>query len=236
MSKSPSDWVVLPHGPLVQLADNLWRVEGDLPRMSLKRCMTIVRRADGKLIIYNAMALDEPTQDEVEALGEIAVVLVPSAYHRMDAPRYRARYPEARFLCPPGGRKRIEEVAQCDGDFREFEADEVVSLRVLDGIKGAEGVLKVVSSDGVTLVFNDAFFNVPHAGGFGGLVMRAIGSSGGPKVTRIFRTFVLKDKQAFRANLEELAQTPDLVRLIPAHGHVVDSDAASTLQSVAATV
>ena len=40
--KLDTEWNVLPHGPLTQLADNLWWVEGDLPNMSLERCMTVI--------------------------------------------------------------------------------------------------------------------------------------------------------------------------------------------------
>jgi len=44
-----SPWKVLPHKPIEKLAENLWRVEGDLEGMPLKRVMAIAKRADGSL-------------------------------------------------------------------------------------------------------------------------------------------------------------------------------------------
>jgi hypothetical protein len=47
---------------------------------------------------------------------------------------------------------------------------------------------------------------------------------------------LVKDKGALRADLERLADTPDLQRIVPSHGDVVTSDPAGALRRVAATV
>src|SRR5688500_14318601 len=101
MPKPPdTTWRVLPHGPLQQLAENLWCVLGSLPNMSLKRMMTIARRSDGGLLLHSAIALDEPTQRQLEALGPPTHLIVPNAVHRLDAPAYKARYPALRVFTP----------------------------------------------------------------------------------------------------------------------------------------
>jgi hypothetical protein len=69
MAKVHHTWNVLNHGPLEKLADNLWRVEGALPGMSLRRTMTVVRRADGSLPLHSPIALDDERLRELEALG-----------------------------------------------------------------------------------------------------------------------------------------------------------------------
>jgi len=61
-------WVVLPHGELEQLAENLWWTWGSVPRLSLRRSMVVARRRDGKLVIHNAVALDERGMKELEAI------------------------------------------------------------------------------------------------------------------------------------------------------------------------
>ena len=97
--------------------------------------------------------------------------------------------------------------------------------------------MTVRSSDGVTLVFNDAVFNLQHGRGLFMFVYgRLMGNAGGPKVTSITRWLLVKDKRAFRADLEALAATPGLTRIIVAHGDVIDDDAAGVLRSVAATL
>lgn len=231
-----STWTVLGHGPLVQLAENLWWVDGEVPHMALRRSCTIARRDDGGLVVHSAICLDEETQAQVEALGPITHVIVPNAFHRIDAPRYAVRYPDARIVAPRGGRAKIADVVRVDLTADEFPGGEDVSILAFDGVHGQENVLRVRSSDGVTLVFNDALFNVPHQPGLGGVVLRLIGSSGGPKATPLARFALYKDKPAARSCLAELALTPDLVRVIPGHGDIIRDDPAEVLRAVAASL
>jgi len=233
MPKAHDEWTVLDHGNLEQLDENLWHVKGTLPDMPIKRRMTVARMDDGRLVLHSAIAMSEAAMAELEALGEIAYVLVPNGWHRLDAPAYRKRYPSAKLLCPRGSRKRVEQVVRVDGTYEDFPRDTSVELEMLDGIKEIEGVMKVHSPAGLSLVFNDALFNVPHGKGLMGLLFRALGSTGGPKVTRIMKTFAVKDKKALRAHLVRLASIPNLQRIIPGHGHIIDNDASMVLRQVA---
>jgi hypothetical protein len=53
-----TDWTVLDHGPLEQLAENVWFVDGSLGGNNpLPRRMTIVRRDDGSLVLHNGVAV-----------------------------------------------------------------------------------------------------------------------------------------------------------------------------------
>ena len=109
---------------LERLADNLRWVWGSLPGMSLKRTMTVVRLGDGRLVLHNAIALDDKTMAELEAFGTPAFLIVPNGGHRLDAPAYKARYPQLRVFGPRGSRKRIEEVIALDAT-RSFRATTV---------------------------------------------------------------------------------------------------------------
>lgn len=229
-------WSVLEHGPLLQLADNLWWVEGAVPRMALRRSCTVVRRDNGGLVVHSAICLDDDNQARLEALGPVEYIVVPGRLHRLDAPRYAARYPDARVVTPTGARDAVESVVRVDLTADAFPGGEDVAMVPIDGVGNGEVVLRVHSGDGVTLVFNDTVFNVSHTGGLGGLMLRLMGSSGGPRVTPLARRLLVKDGEAVRACLERLADTPDLVRVVPGHGAVIDQDAAEVLRAVAATV
>lgn len=133
-----STWTVLEHGPLVQLAENLWWVDGEVPRMALRRVCTIARRDTGGLVVHSAICMDDTTQARVEALGPIEHVIVPNASHRMDAPRYAARYPAAKVVAPRGGRARIAEVVRVDLTADAFPSGDDVALLPLDGVHGRE--------------------------------------------------------------------------------------------------
>ncbi len=230
-------WKVLPHRPIEKLTENLWRVEGDLEGMPLKRVMTLVKRSNGELLVHNAIALEEPAMKEIDAWGKVSAVVVPNGFHRLDAGAYAERYPNALFYCPEGARKKVEQVVQVHGTYEDFPADAAISLETLDGLAKGEGVLTVKSSDGSTVVLNDAVFNMPHVDGFTGFVFRHVTrSSGGPRVSRIGKLFLVKDKAAFRAHLERLAETPALTRVIVSHHQMITDHPADAIRAAAATV
>jgi hypothetical protein len=232
-----NDWRVLPHGKLEKLGSDLWRIQGSLDRPPMPRAMTIARMRDGRLVIHSAVAAGEETMKEIEALGEVAILLVPSRYHRIDAPRFVKRYPRLRVLCPRGSREPVSRVVRVDGTYEDFAGDDRVRLDHVDGVGDSEGVMRVRSDDGTTLVFNDVLFNLPHGPGLGGLALRLIGSSGGPLVTRIARTFIVKDPRALARRFVALASgTPDLARIVVAHGDVIDQQPAEVLRRVAGTL
>lgn len=237
MAKAHDSWKVLPHRPIEVVADNLWRVEGKLENMPLKRVMTIARRSDGQLVIHNAIALDDESMAKIDAWGPVAWLVVPNGYHRLDARIFKDRYPQARVLCPAGAAKKVAEVVAVDGNYADFPADRDVAFETLDGVGEQEGVMIVRSPDGVTLVFNDAIFNMPDVKGFTGWILRNITqSTGGPRISRIVKLFVVKDRKRFREHLLRLADTPALRRMIVSHDRMVRDDAAAALRAAAATI
>jgi hypothetical protein len=237
MAKANAEWTVLKHGPIERLSERLWRIEGTLPSMPLARVMTIARRADGGLVVHNAIAVDDATRAELEAWGPIAAIVVPNGYHRLDAPAFHARYPAARVVCPRGARAKVEQVVPVTGGYEDEPADPAVTLETLDGTGDAEGAMIVRDAAGASLVLNDIVFNMPHLPGIHGFVLRRItGSSGGPRVSRIARWFLAKDKPALRTHLERLAATPELRRICVSHHETIDRDPAKVLRDVAATL
>jgi len=229
-------WKVLPHGPIEALSERLRVVEGALPGMPLKRLMSAIKLDDGTLVIHSAIALDPSTQKELEAWGEPRILLVPCAWHRLDAPAYKSRYPSIAVHCPDGARKKVGRVVPVDGGYDALPATPPVVVRELDGVLRREGYLELTDDAGVTLIFNDAVFNQPHLPGTFGFVYKLIGSSGGPRVPGLVRLAMVRDKRALRAQLERLAETPRLARVVMSHGLRVDDEPAAFLRQVAATL
>ncbi|MCC6522568.1 MAG: hypothetical protein IT373_07895 [Polyangiaceae bacterium] len=237
MAKANSGWRVLAHGPLEKLSSHLWRVEGELEGMPLKRVMSIARREDGRLVVHNGIALEDELMRAIEAWGEVGFLVVPNGYHRLDAKVFHERYPKAQVLCPSGARTKVAQVVAVHGGYEDFPADGVVSLETLEGTRGAEGAMIVRAPDGTSVVLNDSVFNMPHVRGFTGFVLRHLTSStGGPRISRVARLFLIKDKRAFAAHLERLAALPGLARVVVSHHEVIDHDPAAALRAVASTV
>jgi hypothetical protein len=237
MAKAHTTWKVLPHGPIEKLSASLWRVEGQLEGIDMKRVMTVARRADGTLVIHNAVALGDAEMAAIDAWGQVATLIVPNGYHRLDAKVFKDRYPAAKVLCPPGAKARVAEVVAVDGVLTDLPADGVVDLIVLDGTNGREGAMIVRDGGDTSVVLNDAVFNMPHGKGVTGFVLRRVtGSTGGPRVSRVAKLFLVGDKAKFRAQLEQLAALPGLTRIVVSHHQTISEDAAGTLRRVAAAL
>ena len=193
----------------------------------LERTMVIARRADGSLLLNSAIAMDDAAMREVEALGVPSILVVPNGWHRLDAFAYKARYPAVRVLCPRSQAGKVRQIVAVDGAREDLEDDGVVRAEVFDGFD-REGVIVVTSGGKRTLVFGDTLMNVPHQRGLGGLIYRFIGASGGPKVHPIMK--LMSKKKRLAAHLGRLADTPDVVRLIPGHGESIEDRVAEVLR------
>jgi hypothetical protein len=102
---------------------------------------------------------------------------------------------------------------------------------------GKEGLLRLREDEGTTLIFNDAIFNMPHLTGVEGWMLKNVTkSTGGPRLTRVARLFLLSDARAFAEQLTQLAETPQLRRVIVSHHQMITEAPAEALRAVAATV
>lgn len=229
-----NQWNVLPHQPIEKLEDNLWRVEGNLPKNPpIKRVMTIAKLKDGRLVVHNAICLTAEAMRELESFGKPAFLIIPGARHRLDAAAFKSRHPDIVVVSPPGAKKDVEKEAKVDTTQPDF-GDDSVRWHTLDGVAQGEGVLEVRSGDRVTLVFNDAVMNMRPTGGFLGLMFGLVGFTGKePKVSGPTKFFLVKDRPALRSHLERLASNPQLARVIVSHGAPLD---AAGLKTAAATL
>ncbi len=237
-----TDWHTLNHDEIEALAENLWRVEGDLPHGSLRRCMVVARLRNRDLVLHSAIAMNDDGMAALEALGRPAWMVVPNGWHRLDAAKYKARYPDLKVLCPPGARKAVERVVSVHGTTEDVPrpdpSDDSVCFEQFGGRKKMEGAMIVRSTDGRTAVFGDSLFNIEHGTGLSGFILKVVGSSGGPRVTALGRLFLTLTgaKKPYRAWLEAAAHSGDVVRLVPGHGSVISEDASQTLARVAASL
>jgi hypothetical protein len=229
-------WPSYDNGPLERISQHHWHLLGFLPRNGLGRTLDVFRLADGRLVVHNPICLDEAGMAELEALGPVAFLVVPSGLHRTDIAAWKARYPDAQVLCPPGCRTGVAKVVPVDGDYSLLPEDPYLRVELLDGTGDKEGVFIASGEGGVSLVVADALFNLPHSGGCAGLLVRMLGSSGGPRVTPLAKRTLVADRAHFAAHLRRLADLPRLARVLPAHREPIDQDVAAVLRAVADAV
>jgi hypothetical protein len=224
------EWTVLAHDPIEKLEPNLWRVEGVLNAFN-RRVMILARLGDGRVLMHNAIALDEASMAQIDAWGEVAAILIPNGFHRQDARIMQARYPKAKVYAPSGVIAAASKATPCAGTYADVPSDATVSVRHLDGIAMREGVVLVRSPDGTSAVFCDTLLNVPKLSGVLGIFLHPTGTLSVPRPTSLW---FAKDRKALRADLERVAAETPLARVIPGHGAVVDTDVSSRLREAAA--
>jgi hypothetical protein len=236
-----TDWTarVLPHGPLTELAPGLWQATGTLKRNPLPRNMVVWRSPEGGLVVHSPVCLDAPAMKELDALGPVSHLIVPCPMHRMDAPAFAQRYPEARVLAPACAREAADEAVAVHETCEESLLALGVTVHAPAGLSPFELHYELPLEDGSrALVMTDALFNLgPNPpGGFAGFTLKLMGSVGPLGMTRLGRWFLLQNKPAYRAYLEELAQIHRLSVLCVAHGDAVIEEVKAALRAAAARV
>lgn len=234
MTKILDEWTVLPHGPLILVDEGLWTVTADFktPLTRLERRMTVVRLANGDLVIYSAIALAEPEMRRLETAGRPAFLIVPGQFHRTDARIWKRRYPALKVIAPAGIREAAEEAVHVDATEIDFQ-DDAVSCVIVGGESGFEAALSVRRAGGTTLIVNDIIGNMPKDSG---LVLRMTRFAGEEPQIPLPIKMTLQDKAGLREQLLVWAAEPHLKRLLVSHGEPIEKDVAQHLQTLAQTL
>jgi hypothetical protein len=237
MAKPFKEWTVLPHGALGQVDEKLLTVTGFL-RMPLMgdvpRRMTVARLADGRLVIFSAIALAEPEMTRLEAFGRPAFLIIPNSLHRMDAAIWKQRYPTIEVIAPAGAREKVEEVVRIDATQVEL-GDPSVHFVTVPGTATREAALVVDSESGTTLVSSDLIFNLGHRSGVRGLLGRMLGMTDvHPHMPKVIRMRQVADPTALSTQLERWSELPRLRRILVGHGNPITDQPAAVLRRLAA--
>ncbi len=69
--------------------------------------MTVVRLANGRLLLHSPGPIDESLAESIRALGEVAYIVAPGSFHHLHVPSAQDAFPDAEtYLCPGIERKR----------------------------------------------------------------------------------------------------------------------------------
>ena len=238
MTKPYEHWHVLPHGELSKVDDNMLTVEGQIrmPLGSFPRRMTVVRLEDSRLVVWSAIALDDPEMAKLDAFGRPAFMIVPNGHHRLDARAWKERYPQIRVVAPPGARARIEEVVPVDTTAPDF-GDPDVQFVTVRGTRDQEAALVVSNATGSTLILNDLVGNIRSAAGITNWLLRFAGFAGDEaQIPKVVKMSLVKDAEALRGQLSEWAEISSLKRILVSHGAPIEANAREMLRELAASL
>jgi hypothetical protein len=228
MPKLHDRWTVLPHGPLRAIDDRLLTVAGQIPMPlgGFPRRMTIAALPRKRTAIFSPIPLDEESMARIEAFGRPAFLVIPNGKHRLDARPFKARYPKARVLTAPAARAAVEEAVKVDQ--ADPALSEAVRLVMVAGTAERELAMIVDGPSGTSLVTNDIIGHVRHPQGPGAWLIVRLMAFGlrRPEVPRPIRKMLVDDSAALAAQLREWAALPNLRRIIPSHGEIIEQPAA----------
>ncbi len=208
---------------LKQLAPDVFTVDSDWEGMTFRRRMTIIRLKTGKLLVHSPVNLRDETFARLDALGSVAYIVAPNAFHSSEAHYYKVRYPRAQLLASRACAADIEKRAKVDGLLPEawprnieVECLEFQGTRML-----AENVFFHQPSQ--TLILTDLVFHMQHESNafercFFKLnrIYRRFGPS------NIFRYFLVEDRARAEESFHAIMKW-DFDRVIMSHGVIVEA-------------
>ncbi len=216
---------------LTKITAGVWTVEARFtaPGMSLPLRMTVLRLADGGLLLYSPVPLDADTADAIEALGEVRHIVAPSLLHHLHAGPAADRFSSATLWGPAGLRKKRADLT----GLAVLPEDSPFPGVSMVHVQGAPWLSEVclLHEAGSALLCADLFFNVRDVGGwFGGVFTAMTGTNNRLAMSRSWNIFS-SDKAKTAESIEQImAWNAD--RALMGHGVVLLEGATAQLQAV----
>ena len=166
------DLLYTPINTVKPVAEGLWIVDGPEIgfgvgpfKMPFSTRMTVIRRADGKLVLHSPTALTDELKAQIDVLGEVADLVAPNKIHYWWVRDWKDAYPSARVLAAPGvGERAGDRLPSVDQELDGSEVEDwgdVLSYIPVTGGFMTEAV--VFHHPSRTLVLTDLIENFePH--------------------------------------------------------------------------
>jgi len=219
---------------LTPITRNIWGFEHDhfMPGgLHFRGRTTVLRLPSGGLLLHSPNPVCDPLAAELEALGPVEVLVAPNSQHHVHFGPATERWPDARRWGAP---TLVE--ARADLHFHHTLGRDtpawgtVFTPHTIAGIPWLDETVFFHAETG-SLVVTDLFFHIQRPANWQSrLFFWLYGLSGRPAQSPIVR-MMAKDKPAAGRSAHTLLQLP-VTRLVPAHGPVIEEDAASVLRRV----
>lgn len=212
---------------LRQWSTDVWIAEAPLRFFGLQfgTRMTVVRLADGSLLLHSPIPLPPRLRARVDALGPVRHVVSPNKLHHLFLGPALAAYPRARLHVPPGLARKRPELAGGEPltDLAPSAWAGTLDQLVVRGSWMMEEVVFLHRASR-TLIVADL---CEHFGRQSPLLTRVVariaGMYGRPRMPPDWR-FTFRDRAARRAAFARLLAW-DFDRVILAHGALLDAGA-----------
>lgn len=192
--------------------------------------MTVIRLADGSLLLHSPVALDPELRRELDSIGRVRFTVAPNRVHHLYAGEVAKAYPDARLWVAPGLERKRPDLVYVGvlGDESPAEWKGEVDQVFFRG-RPYENEVVFLHRASRTLIMCDLAFNFgPRAATPTRLLMRLLRSYGrfGPSS---LDPLLIRDRRAARKSLERILAW-DFDRVVVAHGDVLESGGREALR------
>jgi hypothetical protein len=218
---------------LHELDRNLWIAERPqrFHGLEVGTRMTVIRLADGCLLLHSPVALDPQLRDALDSLGPVRFAVAPNRFHHLHAGDVVRAYPEARLWVAPGLEQKRPDLAieavlddEAPAEWRD-EVDQVLFRG-----RPFENEVVFLHRASRTLILCDLAFNFgPRSAPVTRLLMRLLRSYGRFGPSRL-DPLLIRDRRAARQALERILAW-DFDRVVVAHGEVLESGGPEALRA-----
>lgn len=209
---------------------DLWTLDGDWQESAMRRRMTVMRTAEGSLVVHNAMKVPDQYLAELAGMGRVAAIVIPNFFHDSEAPWFASRFPGVPVFAPsrlvPKTKKRCSgvPVESIESFSRQVFAASVRGIPVPGQRWLDEAWFYHPASE--SLVVCDLAFNMREHQfhGIERVLMRwnRVGCGFGP--SRLATSVFIRDHSAFASAVQVVAGLK-LSRIIVNHGAVIEDGA-----------
>ena len=230
---------VTPYSPPVEIASDLFVVYGSVklnPLMRFSRNMAIVR-SDGELTLINAVRMDDPGLQALEALGEVKHVLRLGCLHGMDDTFYTDRY-QAAFWSFTGGTTYTE--PSVDRELNEGATLPFPNARLFEfnHISQREGVILLEREPGILLTVDSIQSYAtppykPHTSLVASMISPFLGFPNETIVGPVWTSMLAEDADALRGEFVRLLDM-QFDQLLSAHGTFLPAGAHEAVEAAVA--
>ena len=217
---------------LYKHAADLYTAQGVTPFVGsdIQIRMTIIRLANGKLLLVDPIPFADELKQEIDALGEVDTILAPNRYHHLYVNIWSSHYPQARVLAAPGLPERVHTLkydAIIDAQSMAPLADEIQWL-LFDAMPILNEII-LLHRASRSLIVTDIAFNIQQTDwSLWGTYIRFSGAYKKFGLSHLMKLAVRDRKRAHELIEQILAWNFD--RIIVAHGEVIETGGRAALQ------
>lgn len=218
---------------LRELDRDLWVIDHPFSMpggIALGTRTTLVRRADGALMLISPGPFDALLCEQIQKLGHVEAIVAPNNMHHLFVPDAAKAFPDARLFASGGVAPKQQDLelsvlsgAVPEGWEKDLDAQAVNGIPMLDEIVFLHRWTR-------TLILTDLCFNIQQSPSFiTRLFMRINSAYGRFGPSRLLRSSI-RDKAACRRSIDAILEW-DFERVVVTHGDVLERGGREALRS-----